>query len=94
MLVGVLGQGNEEELRKLFMRIDANSDGTVDWDEFSSFILLENQGAANLRESESVLQFHPSKMPDRVRLDGRVGRGDPINAGASYSVLLTAVVRT
>lgn len=63
---GVLPAGSQEELRKLFLRIDANSDGTVDWDEFATFILLENQGAANLRESETVLQFHPTQMPDKV----------------------------
>eukprot|EP00192_Tetraselmis_astigmatica_P000660 CAMPEP_0117689666 /NCGR_PEP_ID=MMETSP0804-20121206/24643_1 /TAXON_ID=1074897 /ORGANISM="Tetraselmis astigmatica, Strain CCMP880" /LENGTH=1073 /DNA_ID=CAMNT_0005502517 /DNA_START=57 /DNA_END=3278 /DNA_ORIENTATION=+ len=66
---GVLPAGSRDELRKLFLRIDANSDGTVDWDEFASYILLENQGAANLRESETVLQFHPSQMPDKVPME-------------------------
>ena len=31
-------------LTYLFMKIDANSDGTVDWEEFLNFLLLENQG--------------------------------------------------
>ena len=31
-------------LTHLFMKIDANSDGTVDWEEFLNFLLLENQG--------------------------------------------------
>ena len=35
--------GDEEALLKLFCRIDANSDGTIDWDEFSSYMLLESQ---------------------------------------------------
>ena len=30
-----------EQLRHLFMKIDANSDGSVDWDEFTNHILLE-----------------------------------------------------
>ena len=30
-----------EQLTHLFMKIDANSDGTVDWDEFTNHILLE-----------------------------------------------------
>jgi hypothetical protein len=30
-------------MRKLFFRIDANSDGRLDWDEFSLYMLLENQ---------------------------------------------------
>jgi hypothetical protein len=35
--------GDNDALTKLFCRIDANSDGTIDWDEFSQFMLLENQ---------------------------------------------------
>lgn len=35
-----------EALRRLFMRIDANADGTVDWHEFSSYMLLESDGSA------------------------------------------------
>lgn len=31
------------KLRQLFTRIDANADGTVDWNEFSTYVLLENQ---------------------------------------------------
>ena len=30
-----------QELGNLFRKIDANSDGTVDWDEFTNHILLE-----------------------------------------------------
>ena len=36
--------GDEEALSKLFCRIDANCDGTIDWDEFSSYMLLESSG--------------------------------------------------
>jgi WD40 repeat protein len=41
-------------MRKLFYRIDANGDGTVDWDEFSLYMLLENQGCAAIREAEQT----------------------------------------
>lgn len=44
-------------LGKLFMRIDANSDGTVDWDEFSSYMLLESQGSASIRDLETTISF-------------------------------------
>jgi hypothetical protein len=30
-------------MEKLFMRVDADCNGTVDWDEFCSYMLLENQ---------------------------------------------------
>lgn len=35
-----------DALRRLFARIDANADGTVDWREFSTYTLLENDSAA------------------------------------------------
>ncbi|KAG2490207.1 hypothetical protein HYH03_011334 [Edaphochlamys debaryana] len=59
--------GDAEALAKLFMRIDANSDGTVDWDEFSTYMLLESQGSAKVREFESTVtmqQAEPSPVPD------------------------------
>ncbi len=34
---------DEQALGRLFMRIDANSDGSLDWDEFSNYMLLESQ---------------------------------------------------
>eukprot|EP01062_Namystynia_karyoxenos_P078691 TRINITY_DN8152_c0_g1_i1.p1 TRINITY_DN8152_c0_g1~~TRINITY_DN8152_c0_g1_i1.p1 ORF type:complete len:1682 (+),score=269.38 TRINITY_DN8152_c0_g1_i1:85-5046(+) len=40
----ISGHGmREETLREWFMRIDANANGSVDWDEFSTYILLEGQ---------------------------------------------------
>eukprot|EP01062_Namystynia_karyoxenos_P076890 TRINITY_DN7625_c0_g1_i1.p1 TRINITY_DN7625_c0_g1~~TRINITY_DN7625_c0_g1_i1.p1 ORF type:complete len:1468 (+),score=290.56 TRINITY_DN7625_c0_g1_i1:143-4546(+) len=32
-----------EDLRQLFLRIDANANGVVDWDEFSAYILLSGE---------------------------------------------------
>ena len=37
------------EAEHLFMKIDANSDGSVDWNEFSNYMLLENQAQASRR---------------------------------------------
>ncbi|KAL6759826.1 quinon protein alcohol dehydrogenase-like superfamily [Haematococcus lacustris] len=48
---------DEDALGKLFMRIDANSDGTLDWDEFANYMLLESQGAASIRDLESSINF-------------------------------------
>lgn len=47
----------QEAMRKLFCRIDANADGALDWDEFSLYMLLENSGAAAIRESSTSMQF-------------------------------------
>ena len=35
----VLSDMDEDKLENLFMKIDANSDGTVTWEEFSSYML-------------------------------------------------------
>eukprot|EP01062_Namystynia_karyoxenos_P078692 TRINITY_DN8152_c0_g1_i2.p1 TRINITY_DN8152_c0_g1~~TRINITY_DN8152_c0_g1_i2.p1 ORF type:complete len:1695 (+),score=441.43 TRINITY_DN8152_c0_g1_i2:95-5086(+) len=39
----ILGDLHDDVLREWFMRIDANANGSVDWDEFSTYILLEGQ---------------------------------------------------
>jgi len=44
------------------MKIDANSDGSVDWDEFTQFYLLENQAAAEMTDrtySERLQEIDP-----------------------------------
>ena len=43
----------DEQIQHLFMKIDANSDGTVDWDEFTNHMLLE-QGR-KLAEDDGTL---------------------------------------
>eukprot|EP01062_Namystynia_karyoxenos_P019020 TRINITY_DN17117_c0_g1_i1.p1 TRINITY_DN17117_c0_g1~~TRINITY_DN17117_c0_g1_i1.p1 ORF type:complete len:1742 (+),score=524.11 TRINITY_DN17117_c0_g1_i1:80-5227(+) len=46
-----------KELRTTFMRIDANANGSIDWDELSNFLLL-NQAIASGRDGK------PSVEPD------------------------------
>lgn len=55
----------------MFMRIDANSDGSIDWEEFMNYMLLENQSLSVMR-SEHCEYFNP-KLPDSampLRLNG------------------------
>ena len=60
----VLGKNlTREQLTHLFMKIDANSDGSVDWDEFTNFMLLENQAAADMSDrsySERLTEDDPN----------------------------------
>ncbi|KAI8827856.1 WD40-repeat-containing domain protein [Chytriomyces cf. hyalinus JEL632] len=43
----VLGGGlSYDQMTMLFMKIDANSDGTVDWDEFSTYMMAGSMGEA------------------------------------------------
>lgn len=53
----------KKSVEKLFMKIDANSDGSITWDEFSTYMMLENQGSARLRETELSLEFVRMDMP-------------------------------
>ncbi|KAG1663156.1 hypothetical protein FOA52_006053 [Chlamydomonas sp. UWO 241] len=54
---------DEDALSKLFTRIDANSDGTISWDEFSSYMLLESTGMSRIRELESHVTFSTPEKP-------------------------------
>jgi len=61
---GVLGKNlTHEQLTHLFMKIDANSDGSVDWDEFTNFMLLENQAAADMSDRTYQVRYAEQEAP-------------------------------
>mmetsp|Transcript_26608 Transcript_26608/g.47841 ORF Transcript_26608/g.47841 Transcript_26608/m.47841 type:complete len:974 (+) Transcript_26608:2642-5563(+) len=68
----VLGPNlTHRELVQMFMRIDANSDGSIDWEEFMNYMLLENQSLSVMR-SEHCEYYNP-KIPDSampLRMNG------------------------
>ena len=54
------------------MKIDANSDGTVDWSEFIEYMLLENKDimdavALELLERETLDESEVVEIMDRVK---------------------------
>ncbi|KAJ3213522.1 WD40 repeat domain 95 [Dinochytrium kinnereticum] len=54
----VLGQGlSEDQMAQLFMKIDANTDNTVDWDEFSTFMLLRAERQSMMLEEATTTLF-------------------------------------
>ncbi|KAJ3094945.1 hypothetical protein HDU97_007427 [Phlyctochytrium planicorne] len=54
----VLGKGlSEEQMAQLFMKIDANTDNTVDWDEFSTFMLLRAERQSMMLEEANTTLF-------------------------------------
>jgi len=71
----VLGKNlTEEQLTHLFMKIDANSDGTVDWDEFTNFMLLENENAGERNQAEgsaTLSELDPRNDPNPKSLHHR-----------------------
>jgi len=48
---------SRDSIVNLFMKIDANSDGTVDWTEFTQYMLLENQGLETMKIIETSKQY-------------------------------------
>ena len=57
------GKVTTKELRKLFVRVDANANGRVDWDEFSTFILLSGEH----RQREALINACYSRKADVSR---------------------------
>jgi WD40 repeat protein len=58
----------------VFQKIDANSDGTVDWGEFTNYLLLEKQGAENLREREVKTEVALQDFEEPLENAGRYHR--------------------
>ena len=59
------GRMTEEELRIWFMRIDANANGSVDWDEFSTYLLLEGQQTKSQETARTEYIPHVSPVTSR-----------------------------
>ena len=72
----VLGKNlTHEQLTHLFMKIDANSDGSVDWDEFTNYMLLETQAASDMSDrSYQARRPPPPPLPHRAERRARASR--------------------
>jgi oligopeptide/dipeptide ABC transporter ATP-binding protein len=63
-----------------------NADGTVDWNEFSTYVLLENQGTAQMREELQGSAYVEQQPPDH---GGNEPPPDPL---ARHKDLVTRIV--
>lgn len=54
----------QQELKQLFRRIDANSDDSVDWNEYTNYLLLEEQGAHNLETEAARCEITPQTFTE------------------------------
>jgi Ca2+-binding EF-hand superfamily protein len=52
----------DKEFNQLFMKIDADSNGSVEWNEFMNYMLLENQTLSNMKTEH--FEYIKSKKPD------------------------------
>ena len=56
----------------LFMKIDANSDGTVDWDEFSSYMITvsgDNDDAMDILNERNRRLIHSAHKDMIMRIE-------------------------
>ncbi len=51
-----------KQIEQLFWKIDANSDGTVDWNEFMNYMLLENETLSSMKAEH--FEYVKSNKPD------------------------------
>lgn len=64
---------DRRSMERLFMRIDIDSDGVVDWNEFVSFMLLENRTSKAKENAKPQFCIQPfsSEMNDAKASDWR-----------------------
>jgi WD40 repeat protein len=55
-------QKQQVQLKQLFMKIDADSNGSVDWDEFTNFMFLKRQSGGN--DEDGSWMFLDEEQPD------------------------------
>ena len=59
------GEGKATQLSYLFMKIDCNSDGQVTWDEFLSYVMLQDKTKSQpLEEELAQSKFVPQESAD------------------------------
>ena len=50
------GHVTDDELDRIFMKVDTNCDGTVDWDEYLTYMLLECRGQDTMNVKVSNIE--------------------------------------
>ncbi|RXM93409.1 Microtubule-associated protein RP/EB family member 1 [Acipenser ruthenus] len=48
----IMGEVDDEDLDIIFMKVDTNCDGSVDWDEYLNYMLLEYRFTGHTRQAE------------------------------------------
>ncbi|XP_067097018.1 WD repeat-containing protein on Y chromosome-like [Osmerus mordax] len=53
----IMGDVNDEDLDNIFMKVDTNCDGSVDWEEYLNYMLLEYREKDSLQKQNRPLYF-------------------------------------
>ena len=56
---------DDAHLRRLFAKIDVDADERIDWDEFSTYVLLSDQAQEEMREASTGSHYLPRAQPAR-----------------------------
>ena len=72
----ILPDATRSELRALFAKIDTNSSETVDWDEFSSYVLLAEDANERMRGDRGGATYAPPDRSMRALFDNRTRHKD------------------
>ena len=86
-----------EELGNLFRKIDANSDGTVDWDEFTNHILLEQSHQMTTEDSGEttlVKYVSPDELKDKSIADKQKATDRLLRASGANPADLAAELKS
>lgn len=67
---------NQKQLRQLFMRIDADSNGSVEWHEFMNYMLLENITLSSMKQEH--FEYVKSNLPDPAPHKSKLCHSDMI----------------
>ncbi|KAI9028481.1 WD40-repeat-containing domain protein [Hyaloraphidium curvatum] len=59
------GNLTDEQMTLLFMKIDTDTNGTLDWDEFSAFILKRSEGQQSMEEEAQKRTFDHDPLNPR-----------------------------
>ena len=69
---------NYKQLNQLFMKIDADSNGSVEWHEFMNYMLLENQTLASMKQEH--FSYEKTSLPDPLPHKTKLCHSDMITS--------------
>ncbi|KAJ3274070.1 hypothetical protein HDV01_003563 [Terramyces sp. JEL0728] len=63
----VLGKGQtDDQMTAIFMKIDANTDNQIDWDDFSTYMLLRAEGEKQMVEAAEMKLFDTTDRNNKI----------------------------
>ncbi|KAF0691779.1 Aste57867_17050 [Aphanomyces stellatus] len=84
---------SETQLTDLFQKIDANSDGTVSWDEFTNYMFLSGSDNSNATLGDDMSCRYITTQPDKVmESSDQGGEGSAVRPANNHKDIITRIV--